>query len=302
MGNPAKKLLLVFNPHASSGRAERVFPAVLRALDAKGMGYDILRSENPAQAIEQLAQRDLGAYEGVVAAGGDGTVFATLNGLYRKERKDRKPLGVIPIGTGNAFAHDLDLQPGDWGKAVDLLATGKHRLVDVGRVTTATAQFHFLNIIGMGFAFDAALTAARLKRLGKGAYTLGSLWQVLKLKCHPLRIEIDGRLIEQDNIFVEVSNTRYTGTSFLIAPAAQMDDGLLDVTLLRNLPRLRLLRLFPSIYSGRHVNFAEVTVFQARQIRILAPSGYAMAADGEFRGETPAEICCLHRDLAIFSK
>jgi diacylglycerol kinase family enzyme len=116
-----------------------------------------------------------------------------------------------------------------------------------------------------------------------------------------LRIEIDGRLTEQENVLVEISNTRYTGTSFLIAPSAQMDDGLLDATLLRNLPRLRLLRLFPSIYSGRHVDFEEVTVIQGKRIRILAPQGYPMVADGEFRGQTPVEISCLHRDLAIFS-
>ena len=87
----------------------------------------------------------------------------------------------------------------------------------------------------IGFAVDAGKTSKRLKWLGNAAYTLGTLWQVLKLKSYPLRIELDGQLLEQDNVFVEVSNTRYTGTSFMIAPSAEIDDGLLDVTLLRRL-------------------------------------------------------------------
>ncbi|MEE8495782.1 MAG: hypothetical protein V3S21_04820, partial [Xanthomonadales bacterium] len=77
-------------------------------------------------------------------------------------------------------------------------------------------------------------------------------------------------------------------------------DGLLDVTLLSGLPRRRLLRLFPTIYSGRHVRYPEVSTFQARQIRIHAPGGQLLAPDGEFHGQTPADISCLHHDLEIF--
>jgi diacylglycerol kinase (ATP) len=79
-----------------------------------------------------------------------------------------------------------------------------------------------------------------------------------------------------------------------------MDDGFLDVTLLRKLPRWRLLWLFPSIYSGGHVNFDEIRVIRARQVWIRNPAGCRLIVDGEFRGETPAEITCLQQDLAIF--
>ncbi len=112
-------------------------------------------------------------------------------------------------------------------------------------------------------------------------------------------MELDGQRIEQDNVFVEVSNSRYTGTTFLMAPQARIDDGLLDVTMLRRLPKLRLLRLFPTIYSGRHVRFEEVETQQVRHIRIESPGGMLLAPDGEFRGHTPVDIHCLHRDLEL---
>ncbi len=295
------KLLLVFNPHARHGRAHRLLAGIQQAFRASGIATDTLATTHRGHATETVAAAVLADYDGVVAAGGDGTVFEVLNGLYRQVRAQRVPLGVVPVGTGNAFARELGLLPGDWRKGVAIIAAAKTRQVDIGQVNTPEERFHFINIIGMGFAVDAGLRARRLKALGDIAYTLGTLWQTLQLKSYMLRLEVDGQLLVQDNLFVEVSNTRYTGTSFLIAPGAVMDDGLLDITLLHKLPRLRLLRLFPTIYSGRHVDYEEISVVQGKSIRILAPEGCLLAPDGEFRGTTPAEITCLHQDLAIFS-
>ena len=121
------------------------------------------------------------------------------------------------------------------------------------------------------------------------------------MKCYPLKIVADGRVIERDCLFAEVSNTRFTGTSFMIAPDAVPDDGLLDVILVGRLSRPRVLRLFPSVYEGRHVDFEEVETFKAREIRIEAADELVLGADGELEGTTPAVISCLHRDLEVFT-
>jgi YegS/Rv2252/BmrU family lipid kinase len=293
------KLLLIFNPHAAMGRASRLLPGIRSSL-ARFAAVDIIQTRHAGHARDLAAESELGLYDGIIAAGGDGTLYEVLNGLYQKDQPDRRPLGLIPVGTGNAFARDLGLMPGDWEKGIGIIAKNSPRKVDVGRVHTHSEIFYFLNVIGLGFAVDAGLTAKKLKKLGNAAYSLGTLWETLKLKSYPLHIEIDGKNIKQDNVFVEISNSRYTGTSFLIAPEAQIDDGLLDITLLSSLPRRRLLRLFPTIYSGRHVRYKEVSTYQARKIRIHAPGGRMMAPDGEFHGATPADISCLHRDLEMF--
>ena len=287
------------NPLAASGRASKLLPKIRDGLE-RSASIELALTCHVGHAVDLVAEADLGSFDGVIAAGGDGTLFEVLNGLYRKESQERVPLGLVPIGTGNAFVRDLGLMPGDWQKGIDIIARNQPRRVDVGRVQTRSETFHFLNIIGMGFAVDAGMTAKKLKMLGNAAYTLGTLWEIIKLKSYPLHIEIDGKNIRQDNVFVEISNSRYTGTSFLIAPDAQIDDGLLDVTLLSSLPRGRLLRLFPTIYSGRHLQYKEVSTFQAQQIKIHAPGGRLLAPDGEFHGHTPADISCLHRDLEVF--
>jgi len=115
-------------------------------------------------------------------------------------------------------------------------------------------------------------------------------------------IDVDGREIRQRNVLIEVSNSRYTGTHFLIAPRASIDDGQLDVTLLEDLSRTRLLKLFPTIYSGRHIGYKEISVHQAKHISIRSPAGMLLGPDGEFKGRTPAQIHCLHRDLTIFAR
>jgi diacylglycerol kinase (ATP) len=294
------RLLLIFNPHASAGRAKKLLPGVRAALQ-KFAGLDVIQTRGGGDATRAVAQANLSAYDGVVAAGGDGTLFEVLNGLYEHPQIDRLPLGLVPVGTGNAFARDLGLMPGDWKKGIDIIRKGSTRQVDVGRVQTPSESFYFLNIIGAGLPVEAMKSAEKLKFIGNSAYTMATLWHAMKLKSYPLIIEIDGKKIEKESMFVEVSNTRYTGTSFLIAPAALLDDGLLDLTLVSRLSRVRLLRLFPTIYRGQHIRYPEVFTCKAREIKVIAPGGMMLAPDGEFRGSTPVQISCLHRDLHIFA-
>lgn len=294
------KLLLIFNPHAANRRAAQLLPKIRAGLE-QFAELDILLTEYAGHARELAAKSELSGFDGIVAAGGDGTLFEVLNGLYRHDRQKRVPLGLIPVGTGNAFARDLGLLPGDWKKGIGIIGAGRVQALDVGRVDSGSEVFHFLNVIGLGFPVDAMKTAKKFKSIGSSAYSIAVIREMLRLKSYQLTIEIDGESIQQDNIFVEISNTRYTGTSFLIAPGARLDDGLLDVTLLRRLSRLRLLRLFPTIYSGRHVKFDEVSTYQAKTIKIMLPRNEQLAPDGEFYGETPVTITCLEKDLQFFS-
>lgn len=293
------KLLLIFNPHASLGRAAALMPDVLSTLEVFAQ-VEVFCTRGRGDATRFLAEASLVEFDGVIAAGGDGTLFEVLNGLYRHDPDNRPPLGLLPVGTGNAFSRDLGLQPGDWRKGAEIIRAGRKRAVDVGQVRQADGDFHFLNIIGAGLPVDAMQTADRMKVFGRSAYTISTLWHALMLRSYPLRFTVDGEEHEQESMFIEIANSRYTGTSFLIAPDAQMDDGLFDIVLVRRMPRLRLLRLFPSIYSGGHVNYPEVTLLQGREITIESPGGMVLAPDGELHGGTPATISCLHRDLEIF--
>ncbi len=295
------KLLIIFNPNAAFGRARKKLADIKAKFAGQGIKATFMPTTHPGHGRELVANAKLSGFDGLVAAGGDGTVFEVLNGLYAHPRPARIPLGLLPIGTGNAFARELGLQPGAWSDAIDILKQGHTRQVDVASVKSTDKSYYFLNIVLMGFSVNASLTGHKLKFLGEMSYTLATLWQVLKLKSYPLEMEIDGKAVRSDNVFIAISNSRFVGTNFLIAPEAVIDDGLLDVTILRKLKRSRLLKLFPTIYSGRHVEYEEISTHKAARINICSPKAMLLGPDGEFCGRSPADIRCLPRDLTIFS-
>ncbi len=297
----AMQLLVIFNPRAAHGRAGRWLPRIRKRLREAGIEVTVAETRAPGHAETLARDADAERYTALAVAGGDGTLFETINGLMAREANARLPLGLIPMGTGNAFSRDIGLGPGQWRDGLELLIGGHTRRVDVGLVECDSDRFHFLNIAGLGFVTDAGRTAARLKFLGRAAYTLATLARCVRLRSHDLRIELDGREIREEGLFLVASNSRYTGTTFCIAPGARIDDGELDIVLVRKLPRRRLLRLFPTIYSGRHIEYEEVDVIRAREVTIREPSGLELMVDGEFRGTTPARISCLPGAIEMFS-
>lgn len=295
----AMKLLLVYNPNAGHRRAAALYPDVLALFQEKGLSVDLRLTESPGHAVRIVGEADFSSYDGVVASGGDGTLYEVVNGYYANPARGSIPLGILPTGTGNAFARDLKMDAGRWREAVEIIAAGKKRRVDAGRFTTGGQTHYFLNILGLGFVADVTATAARLKAFGNVAYTFGVLVQTLFLHSYPIRIEADGRVLERENLFAEVSNTRYT-SNFLMAPKARIDDGLLDVTLLGRMSRRRLLKCFPLIFTGEHVGLPEVESFQARHLAISTPQPKVLAPDGELAGFTPVEVECLKQDIEVF--
>ncbi len=299
------KLLIIFNPHAGSGQSLTHLADIENHLNQSNINYQLMHTEQAGDAKTAVQTAQLSAYDGVVAAGGDGTLFEVINGLMSHDAEDRIPLGIIPVGTGNAFARELGLQPTDWQAGIDLILHRRFRDIDVGEVQTATDHFYFLNIIGLGFVVQAGRSTMKIKKLGKSSYTLATLWETIRLKKYPLKLQMtlaDGQVeqLHDDLVFVEVANSRYTGTSFLIAPDAQIDDGLLDVIILKKISRFKILRLFPSIYSGKHVNYPEVETRQVKSISIESEQPMPLMPDGEFYGETPIQISCQHQALQIF--
>lgn len=293
------KLLLVTNPCAGHGRGGRKVQEIEDVCLELGLDVDLKLTEGPGHATEIIEAVDLARYDGVVATGGDGTVFESVNGLFKNPAGAVVPFGVLPMGTGNSFSLDLGLKRGEVREALQLVARGATRKVDVGHCRTGDRELYYLNILGLGFVSDVTATAVKLKLLGNLSYTLGVIYQTAFLGTSRLELEIDGERIERDATFLEISNSRYTA-DFLMAPEAQIDDGLLDVTLLGKISRRRLLRLFPTVFRGEHVQYPEVETFTARSIKVASDQPKILAPDGELVGTTPAEITCLHQALDVF--
>jgi len=291
------KILIIYNPHAGSGRARGLLPEVTAYVKYKGLDATIICTEYSGHAVEIAAQAKLDDFEAIIASGGDGKQFEVLNGYYQNSGANKPPIGLIPNGTGNAFMKELNLLRTDWKKAIDIIALNQKRLIDVGRFISEDKTYYFLNIVGMGFVTEIAEASVPLKWMGNTAYTVATLLKLVSLKSQKITIELDGKIMQRDGVFVEVANSTYTGTSFYIAPEAEIDDGLLDVIILNKISRLRLLRLFTSIFDGTHINYPEIEYIKAKKIKVIEEKSGRLIPDGEILGSTPIEIECLHQEI-----
>lgn len=295
------KVLLVYNAYAGHGRAGKMLPQVEAALVEQGIEFDLQLTSYPGHGIEIVRGADLGQFDGLLAAGGDGTLFEVINGYYQNPSERKIPIGILPVGTGNAFARDLELTNENWKEAIKIIAARKTRKLDVGKYHTHGQDYYYLNILGLGFVADVTEIAHKLKLFGNFSYTLGVLYRTLFLSSDLLSLEIDGQKMERDCTFVEISNTRYTA-NFLMAPNARIDDGLLDVTLAKKLGRRRLLQSFPKIFTGEHIFMPEIETYQAKSIKIYSEKPKVLSPDGELIGITPVEIECLEKAVEVYWK
>ncbi|MCK5457366.1 MAG: diacylglycerol kinase family lipid kinase [Melioribacteraceae bacterium] len=295
------KILLVYNNFAGNGRAKGLLPQVESLFNKYKVDFDLALTDYPEHGVEIVSKSDFSQYDGIVAAGGDGTLFEVINGYFKNTSERRIPIGVLPVGTGNAFARDLELSNNQIEEAIEIISKQKLRKVDVGKFCTHGQDYYFLNIIGAGFVADANKTAQRFKVFGSFSYTIGVLYRMLLLKFTKLTLEIDGEKREVDSTFIEISNTRYTA-NFLMAPSAEIDDGLLDITLVKKISRIRLLQGLSKIFTGEHIHLEEIDTFKAKHIKIESDTPKVLTPDGELVGITPVEIECLKHAIEVYWK
>jgi len=296
------KIFYINNPASGNKNGIKYYPLIKEAFKKRNIKFDYAQTEYAGHGTEIVKNINFENYDGIVASGGDGTIFEVLNGYFANPSKKRIPFGVIPIGRGNAFARDLDFVSERWEESVDVLQNKKTKKVDAGIFTTGGNNFYFINILGFGFVTDIAGTAFKLRMFGDLSYILGVLYQTIMLESYHLKIEADGKIMERENVFVEISNTRYTGKDFLMAPSAKIDDGLLDITLLNKLSRVKVMQCLPKIFKGTHIHMKEVETFRAKHLKIETDSPKLLTPDGQLMGSTPIEVECLPGAIEVFSK
>lgn len=293
------KIELIVNLQSGRCPPKALLPFLEKGLRQRGIRYRLHLSRSTAQAAQIVSRLPLDACDAAATLGGDGTNYQLLNTLLRAdENRQLPPLGIIPCGRGNSFARDLGL--GSVEDGLDALAGGCLQPVDVCRFTQPDGPRYFVNLMGLGFVTDVAVTAARLPWLGDAGYAVGVFHRVLGLKPHLLTLGVDGERIEADNCFVEICNSRFTGGAMCMAPDARLDDGFFDVVLLAPLSRLKLIASFPRIYQGTHGNLKEIRFIRARRATIVTAPVKRLLPDGEVFGVTPTHVDILPRRVAYF--
>lgn len=294
------KIALIAKPPSSKKKLRHDISQIIAELEARQIECDLFETEYHAHALKIVEELPIARYDALVVVGGDGTNYHVLNGLLKFHTEKPLPtMGIIPVGRGNSFARDLNIHSIEDGLAAVLRQ--KPRAVDVCRFSQADETFYFVNLMGLGFVTDVAQTAAGFSWMGDLSYVVGVLHRTLGLKFHELELEVDGKIIRGRNCFVEFCNSRYTGGSMLMAPDAKIDDGYFDVVILAPLSRWNLLKTFPKIFKGTHVNHPRVKVLRAKKVIVRTTPAKALLPDGEIFGSTPAAIDMLPSKIRYFT-
>ena len=274
--------IAIVNPAAGHGRCRRHAEAELAALREAGAELDVRTTEAPGHAGRLAEEAYRSGTSDFLAVGGDGTCFEVLNGLAgRTEPGRRVRIATLPLGTGNSFLRDYGIVDAK-GAAKALLADAR-RPVDVVRCEHGDGVLFYLNIAGLGFAARAgAMTNRRFKSFGKQGYILAVVGCVARMRTPSFPLRLDGgEPDERPCSMLSFCNSRFTGGNMMMAPKADATDGLLDVIRIGPLGRVRLLRAFPRIFKGTHVELPEVECTRARRVEFLRDETIDVMVDGE---------------------
>lgn len=292
------KLFLILNPAAGKNKGEKAIKKALPLLESKGIHLEVQISNYAGHAIQLAQEFNPAKYDGIVVVGGDGTLFEIINGLLKKHKNFDLPIGQIPVGTGNSFIKDLEIQTIE--DAVEKIAGGKTRKVDVGFFQYPEGEHYFINLLGTGFVANVAHRAGKYKALGPLSYIIGVFEEVVQLQSVPMEMTIDGKIYQRDYIFTEICNSTKTGGNMIMAPDAKIDDGLLEVILLNNISKFNLLKVFPQIFKGTHVQDSHMETYKGKHIRIVTDPPQRLTPDGEVFGSTPIEVSILPQKITMF--
>jgi diacylglycerol kinase (ATP) len=292
--------LFIVNPTAGSGRAHSIVPRIEAWLAERGIGARLLETREAGHA-ERLAAAatDLG-HDRVIAVGGDGTIQEVINGLLASGiGTDGGPpaLGLVPSGRGNDLARSVHL-PIDPMACLPIALGETTHPFDVGSARAEEGRQRYFGAAG-GAGFDAAVayTMAVRRRFwmrGEAGYFLGTLNELRRYRNSELRVTLIGdgedRVVSQRFLFIAFANGPYYGGGMQICPAAETDDGWLDVCLVGDLSRLAALRELPGIYQAKHLKNPSVEIVRARAVRIEGDGTTRVHLDGEPFGSVPVEI------------
>jgi len=284
----SKKILLLVNPFSGTGKSL----VAAQYLEKNLVDCTIITvlSEYKGYFIDFLHKEDLTPYAMIVVLGGDGTMHEVTQALA--ERDNLPPIQLFPCGSGNAFNHDIGNL--DWATALEKLKRGMIKRVDIFKMTFPLAPIkdktlYGFNIVGWGLVSDINASAENMRWLGTARYTAAALIHIFRNPRFKGKVVVDDAVYEGDFCFVLACNTQHTGKAMKIAPLAALDDGLLDVLVIKHVPFFHLLRLFPLIFSGEHIHSKLVIYRKARSITIDCEPMH-INIDGESKCQAPFSV------------
>ena len=273
---------LILNPNADMGNAWKLASDLRPMVDEFG-GADWAGTVYPTHATELAAQAANEGYELVIAAGGDGTVHEVVNGLMQVPKEKRPRLGVVPLGSGNDFAHAIGVD-GKPSEALRKAIKGTPRFIDIGLIESDSGRREYWdNTLGIGFDATVTIHTHTLPVIRGFLMYFTAVMQTIALNHEAplMKIKTDEETWEEKNMMFVICNGPREGGGFLVAPDAVVDDGVFHYAAIRKVSRLMMLRLVPEVMNGTHGRFQQIRMGTLRNMELHADAPLRIHIDGE---------------------
>ena len=288
-----REIALLTNPTSGKGKGGRFRDAALGRLRDAGLEVRTLQGESADEALDLARGAVAEGIDALVVCGGDGMVHLGLQATARTGI----PLGIIPAGTGNDVARYFDLPRKDPVAAADRVIAGTQRVVDLAQ----SGDRYFVTVMAAGFD---AIVNERANRMtwpkGQMRYNLATLAELRVFEPLPYVLDIDGTEHRLDAMLVAIGNGPSFGGGLRITEGAVLDDGMLDVVIIKPMSKPNLIRTYPKLFKGTHTTHPQYEHHLARKVTVAAP-GIVAYADGERFGPLPLTLECAAGALTVLA-
>ena len=277
-----KKIKLIFNPIANLGRAWSIASS-LRPIVQEFGGADWSGTVYPTHATELAFKAGLDCYDLVIALGGDGTVHEVVNGLMKLPADHRPVFGVVPLGSGNDFAHGLGISSQS-EVALRQVLNGTPQPVDVGVVEDNIGRREYwINTIGFGFDAVVTIRSRKIPVVHGFAVYFAAVLQTILLNYIPfhLQLKVDDQFSEETDLMFVACNGKREGGGFRVAPGADMFDGMLDLIAVHKISRLKMLYTLPYFLNGSQNRLPYIRTGRFKRLELTYDHPLMIHADGE---------------------
>lgn len=290
------KVKLIVNPNADLGRAWQI-SGNLRPIVEEFGGADWSGTVYPTHAVELARTAAEDGYQIVIAVGGDGTAHEVANGLMQAPRERRPGMGIVPVGSGNDFAHAVGMDASPY-VALKQIFNGKPKPIDVGRLRDNHGrQEYWVNTLGIGFDATATIRSRRFTAVrGFFVYLLAVLQTIaLNHDAPNMQIQTDEEQWSRQQLMMVLCNGPREGGGFHVQPAARVDDGLFHYASIGKVSRLMMLRILPEVMRGTHGRMKDVRMGKFTNLTLQADAPLYIHMDGEIFAGFGTDV----RDLRV---
>jgi YegS/Rv2252/BmrU family lipid kinase len=274
----------VINPVAGHGRCRREAGAALDGLRSAGVRLEVVETQHAGHGSALVREAYRNGFRRFLGVGGDGISYEIVNGLFPgAEAGERPTLAVLPLGTGNSFLRDFTTER-EAEYATRAIGEGRSRPCDVLRLKHRDGIIHYINLLSVGFAADAAaVTNRKYKRWGHLGYLLGVFTCLVKLDRRPFphRLDSEPEWDRRPCLFLTFNNSKFTGRTMMIAPNADTSDGLIEYVRWGPIGRIGLIANLRTLYDGSHVRHPLASRRAIRRVDFALDGPVDVMVDGE---------------------